>query len=148
MNGKQLATIFLILAIFGIAQAAILKTELLTASLAEAAHQDEALHAIAGDMAAHKKSADYYFNEGPYGHRCDSDRECDGMRTCSGWGWCQGVSREIVSPNDAEESSLDVNSADYYFDEGPNGHRCDNDRECDGMRTCSGWGWCQGVSRP
>ena len=51
MNGKQLATIFLVLAIFGIAQAAIIKTELLTASLAGAAHQGEALHAIAGDMA-------------------------------------------------------------------------------------------------
>lgn len=39
------------------------------------------------------------------------------------------------------------NSADYYFDEGPNNNVCKTDDDCDGLRKCSKRGECREKSR-
>ena len=104
MNGKQLATIFLILAIFGMAQAAVLKTESLTANLAGAAHQGEDLASNPAAWAANRKGAAYKVDEGVWAHRCLDHLQCSGLRRCSLWGWCQDVSYQgpFIAPGSAK----------------------------------------------
>ncbi len=53
----------------------------------------------------------------------------------------------LIGATEALRVSHKGSSAEYYFDEGPNGNQCNTDDDCDGLRTCSDWGWCQGYSR-
>jgi hypothetical protein len=98
------------------------------------------------------KTADYQYNEAPNGNKCTNDWQCDGLRTCSSFGWCQGVARStpVIPPvaPPVPPTPTGPKTADYQYNETPNGNKCTNDWQCDGLRTCSAVGWCQGTARP
>ena len=69
--------------IFGIAQAAVLKTESFTASLAGAAGQVDDLVSNAAAWKANIKSSKHLIDENVSCHRCLDNLRCTGLRLCS-----------------------------------------------------------------